>query len=132
MDTATTLAYDFVQTFNNVILFPTIGLLSALALLLFLFGAFQYVVRAADPAARQQGIKHITWGIVGLVVMLSAYTIMLLFANTLGLGDELNCANDPFANGCEGGPIPFETFPNTIDGNDRDVIDGNTRNVIDT
>ena len=93
MDESTRLAYDFVQTFNDVILFPTIGLLSALALLLFIFGAFQYVVRANDPAARQQGIKHITWGIVGLVVMLSAYTILLLFANTFGLGDELEGAN---------------------------------------
>ena len=94
MDESTRLAYDFVQTFNDVILFPTIGLLSALALLIFIFGAFQYVVRANDPAARQQGIKHITWGIVGLVVMLSAYTILLLFANTFGLGDELEGANE--------------------------------------
>jgi len=92
-DTATALAYDFVNTFNDVILFPTIALLSALAILLFLFGAFQYVVNAADPAARQQGVKHITWSIVGLVVMLSAYTILLLFANTFGLGDELDGAN---------------------------------------
>ena len=94
MDDSTRLAYDFVQTFNDVILFPTIGLLSAVALLIFIFGAFQYVVRANDPAARQQGIKHITWGIVGLVVMLSAYTILLLFANTFGLGDDLNAARD--------------------------------------
>jgi len=94
MDDSTRLAYDFVQTFNDVILFPTIGLLSAVALLIFIFGAFQYVVRANDPAARQQGIKHITWGIVGLVVMLSAYTILLLFANTFGLGDELENANE--------------------------------------
>ena len=93
MDESTRLAYEFVQTFNDVILFPTIGLLSAVALLVFIFGAFQYVVNAADPAARQQGIKHITWGIVGLVVMLSAYTILLLFASTFGLGDELEGAN---------------------------------------
>jgi len=111
MDTATTLAYDFVQTFNNVILFPTIGLLSALALLVFIFGCFQYVVRAADPAARQQGIKHITWGIVGLVVMLSAYTIMLLFANTFGLGDELEGARS-------GDPVIDFREPLDLDGDD--------------
>ena len=110
MDESTRLAYDFVQTFNDVILFPTIGLLSALALLIFIFGAFQYVVRANDPAARQQGIKHITWGIVGLVVMLSAYTILLLFANTFGLGDDLNCANNPNASGCDGVAIPSDSF----------------------
>jgi len=101
-DPATTLAYGFVQDFNRVILFPTIGLMSAIALLVFIFGCFQYVVHANDAAARTQGIKHITWGIIGLVVMLSAYTIMLLFANTFGLGDELNCANNPSGNGCDG------------------------------
>ena len=93
MSPGTDLAYQFVQRFNEVILFPTIGLLAAVALLVFVFGAFEYVVRSGDPAARQQGVKHITWGIVGLVVMLSAYTIMLLFANTFGLGDELEGAN---------------------------------------
>jgi len=35
MDNATQQAYGFVQTFNQVILFPTIALLSAVALLVF-------------------------------------------------------------------------------------------------
>ena len=94
MDIATTLAYNFVQRFNEVILFPTIVLLSAVALLVFMYGCFLYIVRAADPAARTQGIQHITWGIVGMVVMLSAYTIMSIFAGTLGLGDELDAARE--------------------------------------
>lgn len=132
MDESTAMAYSFVQTFNEVILFPTIGLLSAVALLIFIFGCFQYVVNANDPAARAQGVKHITWGIVGLVVMLSAYTILLIFANTFGLGGTLDCANDPNASGCEGGPIPVESFPDVIEGNDRDLIEGNDRNLIET
>lgn len=94
MDQATQLAYQFVTTFNNVILFPTLALMSAVALLIFIYGCFEYVVRAADPAARTQGIKHITWGIVGLVVMLSAYTIMTIVTATFGLSDELDRAND--------------------------------------
>jgi len=68
--------------------------LSAVALLIFMYGCFLYIVRAADPAARTQGIQHITWGIVGMVVMLSAYTIMSIFAGTLGLGDELDAARE--------------------------------------
>ena len=91
---ATELAYDFVQTFNSVILFPTIALLSAVAVLVFMYGCFLYIVRAGDPAARTQGVKHITWGIVGVVVMLSAYTIMSIAAGTFGLQDELERANE--------------------------------------
>jgi hypothetical protein len=94
MDNATTQAYNFVQRFNEVILFPTIALLSAVALLVFMYGCFLYIVRAADPAARTQGIQHITWGIVGMVVMLSAYTIMSIAAGTFGLRDALDAARD--------------------------------------
>lgn len=99
---ATTQAYSFVQKFNEVILFPTIGLLSAVALLVFMYGCFLYIVRAADPAARAEGNKHIIWGIVGMVVMLSAYTIMSIAAGTFGLQDELDTANigeSPFGTG---------------------------------
>jgi len=94
MDSSTQLAYGFVQRFNEVILFPTIALLSAVALLVFMYGCFLYIVRAADPAARAQGVKHITWGILGVVIMLSAYTIMSIAAGTFGLNDELDRAND--------------------------------------
>jgi hypothetical protein len=106
MDSSTALAYSFVQTFNKVILFPTIALLSAIAVLIFMYGCFLYIVRAGDPAARAQGIKHITWGIVGVVVMLSAYTILSTAAGTFGLDGTFDCANDPFQSGCNGTVIP--------------------------
>jgi hypothetical protein len=50
-----------------------------------------------------------------MVVMLSAYTIMSIFAGTLGLDDTLDCANDPLASGCDGVVIPINTF-NTNNG----------------
>ncbi len=100
MDTATGLAYSFVETFNNVILFPTIALLMAVAMLVFMYGCFIYILRGGDPSARAQGVRHITWGIVGVVIMLSAYTIISIAAGTFGLDDELDCANDPFQTEC--------------------------------
>lgn len=99
---STDLAYSFVQRFNEVILFPTIALLSAIAVLVFMYGCFMYIVRAGDPAARAQGIKHITWGVVGMVVMLSAFTILSLAAGTFGLQGDLNRANE----GQEVNPLP--------------------------
>lgn len=121
MNNATDQAYSFVQTFNDVILFPTIALLSAIALLVFMFGCFLYIVRAADPAARAQGVKHITWGIVGMVVMLSAYTIMSIFAGTFGLKDELDAANQGQVQISPGGSnAPFENAaPINPDGANR-------------
>jgi len=93
-------AADFVAKFNSIILFPTIALLSAVAFLVFLWGCAEYFFNATNDQARQQGVKHITWGIIGLVIMLSAFTILSLAASTFGLGDQLKCADDPSASGC--------------------------------
>lgn len=99
--TAEAQAASFVETFNDVILFPTISLLAAVALLVFIIGCFEYFMNATNDQARQKGVTHITYGIIGLVVMLSAYTILSIAASTFGLDDELNCATDPTAPGCE-------------------------------
>lgn len=93
-------AASFVAKFNDVILFPFIGLLSAVAFLVFLWGCSQYIIGGANSDSRQQGVKHITWGIVGLVIMMSAWGIMQIATGTFGLSDELDCAKDPSAGGC--------------------------------
>jgi hypothetical protein len=108
MDSSTDLAYSFVQRFNDVILFPTIALLSAIAVLVFMYGSFLYIVRAGDPAARAQGTKHITWGIVGVVVMLSAYTILSIAAGTFGLKGDLDTAREGgVVNPLDGTTVPI-------------------------
>jgi len=94
-------AVAFVAKFNEVILFPVITLLVAVALLVFVYGCFQYIANAANPTARAEGQKHIMWGIIGLFVMLSAYAILSIAANTFGFKDELDCADDPTASECD-------------------------------
>jgi hypothetical protein len=83
-------ARDFVATLNRVILFPLIGLLSGIAFIVFLWGCFSYIRGANNVSAREQGVKHITYGIIGLVIMVSAYTILTLVAATFGVDDELD------------------------------------------
>lgn len=107
-------AEAFVDKLNTIILFPTITLLSAVAFLVFLWGTAQYFFNAANDQARQQGVKHITWGIIGLVVMLSAFTILALVANTFGLTDELDCANDPTACGKNPFVVPGGSGSGTV------------------
>lgn len=107
---ATDVASDFVATFNRVILFPTIGLLMAVAFLVFIYGCFEYIALAGNDQARQKGVSHITWGIIGLVVMVSAYTILQIVAGTFGLNEELDCATDADGPGCD---TIFE-IPDTI------------------
>ncbi len=88
-------AGEFVAKLNEVLLFPLIYLLTGVALLVFVYGAAVYIMNADSDQAREQGKKHITFGIIGLVVMLSAYTILTIAAGTFSLNDELDCANAP-------------------------------------
>jgi hypothetical protein len=107
-------AVKFVDKVNEIILFPLIALLLAVAFLVFLWGCAEYVMNAANGKGREEGIKHITWGLIGLVVMVSAWAILEIATGTFGLNDELNCANDPNASGCAGVFTPPQPGPYNI------------------
>ncbi len=94
-------AASFVTKFNQIILYPTIGLLSGIAFLVFLWGVAQYVLNADNDTARQDGVKHITFGIIGLFVMITAFAILEIAIYTFGLEKKLDCADEPSQSGCE-------------------------------
>ncbi|MCB9811016.1 MAG: hypothetical protein H6779_04700 [Candidatus Nomurabacteria bacterium] len=91
---------DFVNKLNDIILFPLIALLSAIAFLVFIYGLAVYVFNSNNETARSEGKKHIMYGIIGLVVMISAYTLLSIASNTFGMNRQLDCA-DNFQPGCE-------------------------------
>ncbi len=93
-------ASSFVDKLNEVILFPFIALLLGVAFLVFLYGCAEYIFKSGNESARADGVRHITWGIIGLVVMTTAWAILSLATGTFGLSDELECANDPTKSGC--------------------------------
>lgn len=93
-------ASSFVQTFNNIILEPFIYLLLAVAFLVFVWGTVQYVFNANSDAGRETGRRHMIYGLIGLLVMISAWSILSIAAGTFGLDDELDCARTPTASGC--------------------------------
>lgn len=94
-------AGKFVTKVNDIILFPLIALLSSIAFLYFLWGSAQYIMNANNESAREDGKKHIMFGLIGLVVMLSAFAILTIAVNTFGLGKTLDCADNPTASGCD-------------------------------
>jgi hypothetical protein len=91
---------QFVAKVNQVILFPLITLLTGIAMLYFVYGAVVYIINAENSSARETGRRHIIYGIVGLLVMLVAYAILTIAANTIGSGAVLDCANKPDTPGC--------------------------------
>jgi TRAP-type C4-dicarboxylate transport system permease small subunit len=82
------LAHNFVGSINEYILVPLIQLMMAIALLVFIWGGFQYVRGSADPAARLEGRRHLLWGVIGFTVMVSAYAILTVASNTVGVDPD--------------------------------------------
>lgn len=70
---------------QNAILFPLMMLMMAVAFFMFLWGAYEYVLGAADETSRTTGRSHMLWGIIGLLVMVSAYAILSLATSTFGV-----------------------------------------------
>lgn len=78
-------ARAFVKKLNQEILFPLIYLLMAIAFLVFVYGSAKYIMSSGNDSAQEEGRKHIMYGLIGLVVMVSALAILNLAAGTFGL-----------------------------------------------
>ncbi len=55
------------------------------ATIVFVYGVFQFVRAAENPEARKKGQQHMLWGLIGLAIMVSVFTIIKLIVNTLGV-----------------------------------------------
>ncbi len=66
------------------ILDPLIAGLFALALIFFLWGVAQYIWQADVEAEREKGRQHMLWGVLGMFIMLAAFSIIRIIANTIG------------------------------------------------
>jgi len=88
-------AQGFLARINDAVLYPLLTLLTAVAVLVFLYGCFEYVRNSANQEGRASGGRHIIWGIVGIVIMLSAYAILGIAAGTFNLRGELDRVSPP-------------------------------------
>ena len=79
--------------FINNILIPFVF---ALALLVFIWGAFRYFIYGGDNEEnRKEGSKLMIYGIVGFVLMVSVFGIVNLIVDGLGLDDDTELSNLP-------------------------------------
>lgn len=81
----TAAAGALVSKLRDAILDPLILLLVAAAIVVFFWGAFQYVYGASQGDVQEEGKKHMLWGIIGLVIMMSAYAILTIATGTFGI-----------------------------------------------
>ncbi len=81
----TAAAQSIVARVEAAFLFPLISFMFAMAFLYFMWGAYQFVANADSDSARDTGKSHMMYGIIGMLVMLSAFAILKIAAGTFGI-----------------------------------------------
>ena len=85
------------NTFINTLMPFIIGL----AVLVILWGLFNYIAGAGDEEKRAQAKQYIIWGIIGLFVMVSIWGLVNVLKGTFGL-DNTNVPPPTFVPGATG------------------------------
>lgn len=76
--------FDFFNRVAAEILDPLMLLMAAGATIVFLFGVFKFIMNAGEEGKREEGRSAIIWGLVGLVVIFGASTILHIAIDTFG------------------------------------------------
>ena len=82
-------AKTLVGKIETIILFPLMSLMMTFAGLVFFWGAYQYVLHSDEDGGRETGKTHMLYGIIGLLIMISAFTILKIATNTFGCDIEI-------------------------------------------
>ena len=64
---------------------PALLVIFALGFLLFIYGLVEFLFKLNSGGDNAEGKKHMIWGIVGMVIMVSVYGILDLIDNTFAL-----------------------------------------------
>lgn len=67
---------SLISKISSSILNPAIVLMAGFALVVFLYGVVEFISGSDNEKMRDQGKKHIMWGLIGLVVMFGALGII--------------------------------------------------------
>lgn len=71
--------------FAEVIVNPAIIVMFAVAFLVFLWGLAEYLRNSSQAGGKNDGKDHIIWGLVGMVIMVSAFAIIRILLSTFGI-----------------------------------------------
>ncbi len=77
------MADQLINRFIDVIIDPVLALLFALALVYFMWGLIVFLANPDDESKRDEGRRHMLWGIVGMFIMIAASAIIKVIMSTL-------------------------------------------------
>ena len=76
---------QFISNVNDMIIKPLILFLFALAVLFFVYGVVEFLFNQEDEKKKTEGKSHMMYGILGIVIMMSAFTLMNMLMNTFAI-----------------------------------------------
>ena len=82
-DTTTAAFANLVNPIIDNVVSPLLMLAFAIAIVVFVWGVVQMLIHGDDPDARIKGRNHMLAGIIGFVIMLSAWGIVEFIADTI-------------------------------------------------
>ena len=68
---------------SEFVINPIIYTLFAAAFVVFIFGLVQFATHLDNEEARSTGVRHMVWGIVGMVIMVGVNSILGIIDSTL-------------------------------------------------
>ena len=68
---------------SEFVINPIIYTLFAAAFVVFIFGLVQFATHLDNEEARSTGIRHMVWGIVGMVIMVGVNSILGIIDKTI-------------------------------------------------
>lgn len=74
---------NLINPIINNIIYPIVELLFGVAVVVFVYGALQFVFRGEDTDARGKGKSTLLYGTLGMFIMVSAWGIIYLISNTV-------------------------------------------------
>ena len=76
----------FVGKISVAIINPLLALFFAAGLLLFVWGIIEFLGGLSeDSEKKEDGKRHMLWGVIGMFIMVAALAIINLITNTFGL-----------------------------------------------
>lgn len=71
---------------NAVLVNPILALIFGAGLLVFVWGLVQYLYELnVKGESNSEAKMHMLWGIIGMFIMLAAFTIIKIISNTIGV-----------------------------------------------
>lgn len=74
-----------VASVNRLIINPLIILLFALAVVLFLYGLYQFIANQDNEEKRTEGKSHMIYGVIGMTIMMGVFVLMGIILRTFNV-----------------------------------------------